>query len=149
MTDAAAVEDKVLSALARELKREHVGITRDQALREDLGLNSLDAIELMFKVEEEFDLEIPDADLPRLRTVGDLVSYLEDRLGDGGTSAPAAPAPTGVVTTAPRPVRPAASTTAPVKPATTAKPVRPKPAAKSRKGQGPAAKGRSSKRSRT
>ena len=86
MTAATAVADKVRNALARELKRDPATITPEQALREDLGLNSLDAIELMFKVEEEFDLEIPDADLQRLRTVGDLVSYLEGRLG--GVPAP-------------------------------------------------------------
>src|SRR5262245_2077174 len=85
------VADKVRGALARELKRDPATITAEQALREDLGLNSLDAIELMFKVEEEFDLEIPDADLQRLRTVGDLVSYLEERLG--GAPAPVAPVP--------------------------------------------------------
>jgi acyl carrier protein len=89
MTAAAAVAEKVRSALARELKRDAATITPEQTLREDLGLNSLDAIELMFKVEEEFDLEIPDADLQRLQTVGDLVSYLEERLG----GVPATPTP--------------------------------------------------------
>jgi acyl carrier protein len=81
MTSATAIAEKVRNALGREIKRDPATITADQALREDLGLNSLDAIELMFKVEEEFDLEIPDADLQKLRTVGDLVSYLEERLG--------------------------------------------------------------------
>jgi acyl carrier protein len=75
------VADKIRSALARELKRDLATIELHHSLREDLGLNSLDAIELMFKVEEEFDLEIPDADLQKLTTVGDLVSYLEGRLG--------------------------------------------------------------------
>jgi acyl carrier protein len=89
MTSATAIAEKVRNALARELKLDPATIRADQALREDLGLNSLDAIELMFKVEEEFDLEIPDADLQKLRTVGDLVSYLEERLG----VAPAAPRP--------------------------------------------------------
>jgi acyl carrier protein len=93
MTAAMAVAEKIRNALARELKRDPATITPEQALREDLGLNSLDAIELMFKVEEEFDLEIPDADLQRLRTVGDLVAYLEERLGGApGTPAPAWPA---------------------------------------------------------
>jgi len=70
---ATAVAEKVRSALARELRRDPATITPEQALREDLGLNSLDAIELMFQVEEEFDIEIPDADVQRLRTVSDLV----------------------------------------------------------------------------
>lgn len=91
MTSATAIADRIRTALGRELKRSPDSIELGHALREDLGLNSLDAIELMFKVEEEFDLEIPDADLQALRTVGDLVGYLEGRLGIAG-AAPAAPA---------------------------------------------------------
>jgi len=128
MTAATAVAEKVRSALARELKRDPTTIAPEQALREDLGLNSLDAIELMFKVEEEFDLEIPDADLQRLRTVGDLVSYLEERLG-GGATTPATPVPP--------------------KPAAAATPARPAPSAKSRTGRARADDKRSPKRSRT
>jgi acyl carrier protein len=93
MTTPTAVADKIRSALGRELKRDPQTITLDQALREDLGLNSLDAIELMFKVEEEFDIEIPDPDLQKLRTVGDLVTYLEARLAGSPSPLPAA-APT-------------------------------------------------------
>ena len=126
MTAALPVADKVRSALARELKRDPATITPEQALREDLGLNSLDAIELMFKVEEEFDLEIPDADLQRLRTVADLTSYLEERLG--GAPTPAAPAP-------PRP-------------AAAAKPAPAAPSAKGRMTPAPAGGKRSAKRSR-
>ncbi|TLY12825.1 MAG: acyl carrier protein, partial [Nitrospirae bacterium] len=67
-------------ALANELKRDVSAIGLNHSLRGDLGLNSLDAIELMFRVEEEFDLSIPDADLQKLVTVGDLVTYIEGKL---------------------------------------------------------------------
>jgi acyl carrier protein len=127
MTAATAVADKVRSALGRELKRDPATIALEQALREDLGLNSLDAIELMFKVEEEFDLEIPDADLQRLRTVGDLVSYLEERLG--GVATPAPPVPP--------------------KPAAVATRAQPAPAAKNRTRPAPVRGKRAPKRSRT
>jgi acyl carrier protein len=109
MTSTTAVADRIRSALGRELKRDPQTITPDQALREDLGLNSLDAIELMFKVEEEFDLEIPDPDLQKLRTVGDLVSYLETRLGGvpaaGPIAAAQAPAPAVIPAPAPPPAK--------------------------------------------
>jgi acyl carrier protein len=124
------VEDKVRSALARELKRDPATITSEQALREDLGLNSLDAIELMFKVEEEFDLEIPDADLQGLRTVGDLVSYLQGRLDGAPPSQASAPPP-------PPPARPPAK-----------KLGAPAPAAKSRTAPAPAGDKRPAKRPR-
>ena len=52
-------------------------ITRDSALIEDLGLSSLDVINIVAEFEDEFDIEIPDRIIPTLRTVGDIVDYLE------------------------------------------------------------------------
>ena len=80
MTAKAVTADRILTALANELKRDVSTIGLNHSLRGDLGLNSLDAIELMFRVEEEFDLSIPDADLQKLVTVGDLVTYIEGKL---------------------------------------------------------------------
>lgn len=80
MTAKSVIADRILTALAKELKRDVSTIGLNQSLRGDLGLNSLDAIELMFRVEEEFDLSIPDADLQKLVTVRDLVTYIEGRL---------------------------------------------------------------------
>jgi acyl carrier protein len=144
MTPATAVADKVRSALARELKRDPATIAPEHALREDLGLNSLDAIELMFKVEEEFDLEIPDADLQHLRTVGDLISYLEARLQGAPGGRPAstpAEGPPAAPASAPRPPRAAAAP----RRTRVASSAAARPAAKRRSGPGPA----SGKRSRS
>ncbi len=80
MTAKSVTADRILTALANELKRDVSTLGLNHSLRGDLGLNSLDAIELMFRVEEEFDLSIPDADLQKLVTVGDLVTYIEGRL---------------------------------------------------------------------
>lgn len=52
-------------------------ITRNSALIEDLGLSSLDVISIVAEFEDEFDIEIPDRIIPTLRTVGDIVDYLE------------------------------------------------------------------------
>jgi acyl carrier protein len=85
------VAARLTEALAKELKRDPASIQASHKLREDLGLNSLDAIELMFKVEEEFDLAIPDADLQKLVTVGDLITYIDGRLHEPkGAPAPSA-----------------------------------------------------------
>ena len=145
---ATAVAEKVRSALARELRRDPATITPEQALREDLGLNSLDAIELMFKVEEEFDIEIPDADVQGLRTVGDLVSYLEGRLG-GAPPGALPPVPRAGAAASPAIPPATAAAPAPAKPARAARVARTKPPAKSRKARVPAGKGRSAGRSRT
>lgn len=53
-------------------------ITRESALVDDLGLSSLDVISLVSEFEGEFDIEIPDRVIPTLRTVGDIVDYLEE-----------------------------------------------------------------------
>jgi acyl carrier protein len=108
--------DTVRSVLARELKRDAATLEPHHRLREDLGLNSLDAIELMFKVEEEFDLVIPDDDLQSLATVGDLIAYLSARHGTSGAPAsrpaptPAAARPAGAPAR-PAPIPPASGTT--------------------------------------
>jgi acyl carrier protein len=49
-------------------------------LREDLGLDSADTIELVFEIEETFDLEVPDDDQEKLKTVRELTNYVEEWL---------------------------------------------------------------------
>lgn len=53
-------------------------VTRESALIDDLGLSSLDVVSIVAEFEEEFDIEIPDRVIPTLRTVGDIVDYLEE-----------------------------------------------------------------------
>ena len=53
-------------------------VTMDSALVDDLGLSSLDVINLVATFEDEFDIEVPDRVIPTLRTVGDIVEYLEE-----------------------------------------------------------------------
>ena len=105
------IAEKVRTALGQETKRDPATIELKHSLRDDLGLTSLDAIELLFKLEQEFDLEIPDADLQKFKTVEDLVSYLDDRLTGGAAreaAAPvSAPAPTPARATVARPRAPA------------------------------------------
>ena len=48
----------------------------------DLGADSLDIVDLVMTLEEEFDTEIPDEDIENLRTVGDIVKYVEDRAAE-------------------------------------------------------------------
>ena len=53
-------------------------ITMESALVEDLGLNSLEVINIVAAFEDEFGIELPDRVIPTLRTVGDIVRYLEE-----------------------------------------------------------------------
>ncbi|OGX02462.1 MAG: hypothetical protein A3K11_05715 [Nitrospirae bacterium RIFCSPLOWO2_12_FULL_63_8] len=78
---------RIRTALGEYLKRDPASIEPRHALREDLGLDSMATIELLFKIEEVFDLQIPDQDLQQLTKVSDVIAYVEGRVGR-----PAAPA---------------------------------------------------------
>jgi acyl carrier protein len=71
---------KIRTALGEYLKRDPTTILIAQHLREDLGLDSMAVIELLYRIEETFDLQIPDQDLVGLTTVGHVVNYVEKRL---------------------------------------------------------------------
>jgi len=71
---------RIQTALAEYLKRDPKSITPAQSLRDDLGLDSMATIELLFRIEEAFDLQIPDEDLRGLATVGDVIAYVEKRV---------------------------------------------------------------------
>jgi len=86
MSDRAVILSKIIKALAEYLKRDSGTINETYHLRDDLGLDSMAVIELLYKIEEEFNLQIPDEDLPGLTTVGSVAAYVEKRL------APAPPA---------------------------------------------------------
>ena len=90
MTSESTIATQIRTALAQHLKRDVSKIHPQDRLREDLGLDSLAMIELLFKIEEHFDLEIPNEDLSRVTTVADVTAYVEEKLGAG--AAPAAPA---------------------------------------------------------
>jgi len=80
---------KIRTALAEYLKRDPAMILTTQHLRDDLGLDSMAVIELLYRIEEIFDLQIPDQDLVGLTNVGHVVSYVEKRLGKTASPAPA------------------------------------------------------------
>ena len=81
-----SIASKIVQALADYLKRDVATIKETDHLRDDLGLDSMAVIELLYKIEEAFDLQIPDQDLPALTTVGSVAAYVQKRV------APARPA---------------------------------------------------------
>lgn len=70
--------EKVKSIIADELGIEEDTIELDSDLAEDLGADSLDAVELIMAIEEEFEIEIDDSSAQKIKTVQDIVDYLED-----------------------------------------------------------------------
>ena len=89
MASESAVATRIRAALAEHLKKDVSKIQLQSDLRKDLGLDSLAMIELLFKIEEAFDLEIPNDDLSQITTVGDVINYVEQRVGTPAGSASA------------------------------------------------------------
>jgi acyl carrier protein len=74
------VFEKVQAILSNQFDVEEDSITLTTNIRDDLGADSLDAVDMLMSLEDEFDLEIPDEAGDKIRTVGDLVTYIEERL---------------------------------------------------------------------
>ena len=74
------VFDKVKEIINDTLSCGEDIITMDAVLIDDLGADSLDIVELIMALEEEFDTEIPDADAEKIVTVGDVVDYIKDHV---------------------------------------------------------------------
>lgn len=70
--------EKVAQIIAEELGVELDDIKMDTHLTDDLGADSLDAVELIMSIEEEFDVEIPDEELQNIQTVADIVEFLDN-----------------------------------------------------------------------
>ncbi|WP_071429454.1 acyl carrier protein [Angelakisella massiliensis] len=73
------VFEKVAQILAEQLDVDVDEIKLTTDMVDDLGADSLDIVDLVMTLEDEFDIEIPDEDVEGVRTVGDLVKYLEDK----------------------------------------------------------------------
>jgi acyl carrier protein len=75
------IEEKVKDIIAEELGVERDKLTNDASFMEDLGADSLDQVELVMAFEKEFDIDIPDEEAEKLRTVGDALKYLHEKQG--------------------------------------------------------------------
>lgn len=72
--------EQVKKILCDQLDLDEEQVTEDSEVIDDLGADSLDIVDLVMTLEEEFDTEIPDEDIENLRTVGDIVKYIEEQL---------------------------------------------------------------------
>ncbi|ADD02541.1 acyl carrier protein [Thermoanaerobacter mathranii subsp. mathranii str. A3] len=70
--------EKVRDIIAEQLGIDPDEITMESSFIDDLGADSLDIVELIMALEEEFDIEIPDEDAEKIKTVGDVVEYLSN-----------------------------------------------------------------------
>lgn len=73
------VFEKLKKIISEQLEVDQSIITEGAAITGELGADSLDLIDLAMSIEDEFDIELSDEALEKIKTVGDLVEYIEDR----------------------------------------------------------------------
>jgi len=73
-------ESKIKDIIEKELGVEREKLVPEASFIEDLGADSLDIVELVMEFEKEFNIDIPDEDAEKLRTVGDAVAYLNSKV---------------------------------------------------------------------
>ena len=73
--------DRVKAVIIEQLDvDEDVVITPETSMMKDLDADSLDAVEIMMELEDEFDIEIPDEDAEKFKTIGDIVKFVESKI---------------------------------------------------------------------
>ena len=72
------VFEKVREILMEQLDVEESVVTMEAAILDDLGADSLDIVDLVMSLEDEFDMEIPDEEIESIKTVGDIVHFIEE-----------------------------------------------------------------------
>ncbi|HLE88262.1 MAG: acyl carrier protein [Planctomycetota bacterium] len=73
-----AVEEKVKEIITKQMGVKAEQITKETSFINDLGADSLDTVELIMEFEDAFDMNIPDEEAEKIRTVGDAIKYIEE-----------------------------------------------------------------------
>ena len=76
------VLEKIKAILSEQFSVEENEITADTLLEDDLGADSLDVVDLLMTIEDDFEVEIPDEEVENIKTVGALVEYIESHSQD-------------------------------------------------------------------
>ncbi len=76
------IQEQVTAIIAEHLDVEMREVTMEASLIDDLGADSLDIVELVMVVEEQFGIEVPDEDAENMETVGDVIAYVEKKVAE-------------------------------------------------------------------
>ncbi len=81
-----SIEEKVKEIIVEQLGVEASQVTESAKFVDDLGADSLDTVELVMALEEEFSLEIPDEDAEKITSVGDAINYIKENTKKAGAN---------------------------------------------------------------
>lgn len=73
-------EDKIKTIIADQLGVKFEEVTPEASFVDDLGADSLDTVKLILTLEEEFEIDIPDEDAAKIKTVGEIIKYIENKI---------------------------------------------------------------------
>lgn len=74
------VFEKVRAILCEQLELDEDTVTMDASILDDLGADSLDIVDLVMSIEDEFEIEVPDEEIENVKTVGDVVRFIEESI---------------------------------------------------------------------
>lgn len=74
------VFEKVRDILCDQLEQEEDAVTMESLVMEDLGADSLDVVDIVMSIEDEFEIEVPDEVIENVKTVGDIVKFIEENI---------------------------------------------------------------------
>jgi acyl carrier protein len=80
-----SVEQRVIDIVSEHLAVPKEKLARNTSFIEDIGADSLDIVELVMELEEEFDIQIPDDQAEKIKTVGEAVDYIDAKLKEKGS----------------------------------------------------------------
>ena len=75
----ASTEERVKDCIVKQLGVNEEEVTTEASIIDDLGADSLDIVELLMALEEEFEIQIPDEDSENIRTVAEIIKYIDDK----------------------------------------------------------------------
>ena len=81
MAERSEVAERIIEIVAEKMDKPKEEITEDKSFVNDLGADSLDIVEMMMDIEDEFDLSIPEEETQKIQTIGDAIKYVEEHAG--------------------------------------------------------------------
>jgi acyl carrier protein len=91
----ATTEERIIQIVCDNLGVNKEQVTRNTSFQEDIGADSLDIVELVMELEEEFEITIPDEEAEKIKTVGQAIDYIENKIKEKGSGGGGSTPPSG------------------------------------------------------